>query len=168
MIAQLPVEVATYLLNEKREWVQSLEERNDTQVVLVANSRLETPHYDVRRIRDDQAELAENSGSSFTLVDVPVEPESPQAILERKGAELAAVGTLTPSTPAPKPKKPAGKGFWATIIGFFTGGSSAKKSKRSQQHRGNRSKSNRGRRPQQQSRRRTEKRNEQRNPSKKK
>ncbi|MDX1508455.1 MAG: Rne/Rng family ribonuclease, partial [Woeseiaceae bacterium] len=44
VIAQLPVEVATYLLNEKRDWVQSLETSNQTQVVLVANSALETPH----------------------------------------------------------------------------------------------------------------------------
>ena len=38
VIAQLPVEVTTYLLNEKRSWVQNLETRNDTQVILVANS----------------------------------------------------------------------------------------------------------------------------------
>ena len=65
VIAQLPVEVATYLLNEKRGWVQSLETRNEVQVVLVANSTLETPHYDIRRVRDDQTELPENAGVSF-------------------------------------------------------------------------------------------------------
>jgi ribonuclease E len=51
VIAQLPVEVATYLLNEKRDWVQSLETRHDTQVILVANSALETPHYDVLHLQ---------------------------------------------------------------------------------------------------------------------
>jgi len=152
VIAQLPVEVATYLLNEKRDWVQNLEDRNETQVVLVANSHLETPHYDVRRIRDDQMELPENMGASFALVNAPIEPESPQAILERKGAETAAVGTLKPSTPAPKRKKPAGKGFWATIIGLFTGGDDDKK--KSQQRRGKKTQGDRGRRSQQQSRRR--------------
>ncbi len=155
VIAQLPVEVATYLLNEKRDWVQNLEDRNETQVVLVANSHLETPHYDVRRIRDDQMELPENVGASFTLVNAPVEPESPQAILERKGVDAAAVGTLKPSTPAPKRKKPAGKGFWATIIGWFTSDGDKKK-KQSQQRRGRSTQGNRGRRPQQQSRRRSE------------
>ena len=94
VIAQLPVEVSTYLLNEKRDWVQSLEDQNDTQVVLVANPHLETPHYDVRRVRDDQTELPENAGVSYSLADAPPEPESPQAILERKGAEVAVVGTL--------------------------------------------------------------------------
>jgi len=91
-------------------------------------------------------------GASFTLVNAPVEPESPQAILERKGVEAAAVGTLKPSTPAPKRKKPAGKGFWATVIGWFTS-DDGKKKKQSQQRRGRNTQGNRGRRPQQQSRR---------------
>ncbi len=153
VIAQLPVEVATYLLNEKRDWVQNLEDRNETQVVLVANPHLETPHYEVRRVRDDQMDLPENAGVSFALASAPVEPESPQAILERKGAETAAVGTLKPSTPAPKRKEPEGESLWAKIVAFFSGGEDDKK--KSQPRRGS-GKSNRGRRSQQQSRRRNE------------
>jgi ribonuclease E len=155
VIAQLPVEVATYLLNEKRDWVQNLENRNETQVVLVANSHLETPHYDVRRVRDDQMDLPENTGASFALAHAPVEPESPQAILERKGAETAAVGTLKPSTPAPKRKQPESKGLWATIVEFFTGGEKKKKKKPQQRSRSS-NKSSRGRRSQQQSRGRSD------------
>ncbi len=155
VIAQLPVEVATYLLNEKRDWVQNLEDRNETQVVLVANSHLETPHYDVRRVRDDQMDLPENIGASFALVNDAVEPESPQAILERKGVEAAAVGTLKPTTPAPKRPKPAGKGFWATIISWFTSDDDKRK-KKPQQRRGRNTQGNRGKRPQKQSRRRNE------------
>ncbi|MBT8087135.1 MAG: Rne/Rng family ribonuclease [Gammaproteobacteria bacterium] len=128
VIAQLPVEVATYLLNEKRDWVRSLEASNDTQVVLVANALLETPHYEVRRVRDDQTELAENSGVSYELAATPSEPESPQAILERKSIEQPVVGTLKPSKPAPKrqppPKEPS-KGFWATLMAFFGGSEKA-------------------------------------------
>ncbi|MEJ2299462.1 MAG: Rne/Rng family ribonuclease, partial [Woeseiaceae bacterium] len=102
VIAQLPVEVSTYLLNEKRDWVQGLEDSNDTQIVLVANHLLETPHYEVRRVRDDQAEMPENAGASYMLADSSPEPESPQAILERKNIEMPAVGTLKPNKPAPK------------------------------------------------------------------
>ena len=160
VIAQLPVEVATYLLNEKRDWVQNLEDRNETQVVLVANSHLETPHYDIRRVRDDQMDLPENLGASFTLTHDTVEPESPQAILARKGAEPAAVGTLKPSTPAPQRKKPGGKGLWATIIGWFSSSDDGKK--KSQQHRNKSSQGNRGRRSQQQSRGRNDNRGNQR------
>ena len=121
VIAQLPVEVATYLLNEKRDWVRSLEASNDTQVVMVANSLLETPHYEVRRVRDDQVELPENSGVSYELSKTLDEPESPQAILERKDIEQPVVGTLKPSSPAPRRKEPPKPGLWATLMAFFTG-----------------------------------------------
>ncbi len=153
VIAQLPVEVATYLLNEKRDWVQNLQIRHETEVVLVANSNLETPHYEVRRVRDDQLDLPENMGASFTLVHAQIEPESPQAVLERKGAELAAVATLKPSTPVPEPRKPAGIGLWARIIAFFTGGDSKKKSHKG---RDKTTQGNRGKRTQQPSRNRND------------
>ncbi|MDH3747171.1 MAG: Rne/Rng family ribonuclease [Gammaproteobacteria bacterium] len=128
VIAQLPVEVATYLLNEKRDWVQSLETNNDTQVVLVANSHLETPHYDIRRVRDDQTELPENAGVSYSFAEANTEAEIPQSIEERKIAEQAAIGVIQPSTPAPKRQKTGG--FWAWLTGLFASDSKAKKPKK--------------------------------------
>ena len=121
VIAQLPVEVATYLLNEKRDWVQSLESRNDTQVVLVANSALETPHYQIRRVRDDQTELPENVGNSYTLSDGEEEEVLPQSIQERKVAEPAAIQTVVATTPVPvhKPTKKTGPGLIARISALF-------------------------------------------------
>jgi ribonuclease E len=132
VIAQLPVEVATYLLNEKRDWVQSLETRHDTQVILVANSALETPHYDVRRVRDDQVELPENAGVSYQLAETEPELEVPSSMQERKVAEQAAIGKIEPATPAPrrpeppesqKPQEPAKPGFWARLMALFAGDS---------------------------------------------
>ena len=134
VIAQLPVEVATYLLNEKRDWVQSLESRNEMQVVLVANPALETPHYDVRRVRDDQTDLPENAGSSYELTDADVEPESPQAILERKEIEPAAIAVMKPTKAVPKRKKES-KGLLASIVGLFSGGDEKPKPKKKQQSR---------------------------------
>src|SRR5690606_9067210 len=125
VIAQLPVEVATYLLNEKRNWVQSLESRNDTQVILVANSALETPHYQIRRVRDDQVELPENSGTSYKLAELAEEPDAVLAgVQERKVAEPAAVATITPSTPAPVRAVPESKGLglWGRLLQLFAGG----------------------------------------------
>jgi ribonuclease E len=121
VIAQLPVEVATYLLNEKRNWVQSVEARHDTQVVLVANPALETPHYQIRRVRDDQVELPENSGTSYRLMETADEPEVALAA-ERKVAEPAAVETITPSTPAPvrSTRDDRSPGLLARIFGLFT------------------------------------------------
>jgi ribonuclease E len=122
VIAQLPVEVATFLLNEKRDWVQNLESRNEMQVVLVANPALETPHYEVRRVRDDQVELPENTGPSYELADVAAEPETPQEILARKQIEPAAIAVMKPSKPAPERKKPEKikKGLFAKLVSLFT------------------------------------------------
>ena len=117
VIAQLPVEVATYLLNEKRDWVQSLENSNDTRVVLVANPHLETPHYDVRRVRDDQTELPENAGVSYSLAEVDKTAEVPASLEQPRVAEQAAIGVIKPATPAPK-RKPSG-GFVAWLKGLF-------------------------------------------------
>ena len=144
VIAHLPVEVATYLLNEKRDWVQSLESRNEMQVVLVANPALETPHYDVRRVRDDQTELPENSGASYELKDPEAEPETPQAILERKAIEPVAIAVMKPTTQAPK-KKQASKGFWAWLGGLFGSSSGEKQPAKRQRNRTQSTRDNRSR-----------------------
>jgi ribonuclease E len=132
VIAQLPVEVATYLLNEKRDWVRSLESRNDTQVILVANALLETPHYEVRRVRDDQTELPENTRASYALTQTEKEPEEAQAILARKSVEPAAIAVLKPSTPAParKPEQEPGPGLWSRLMGWLGGGGARETKKR--------------------------------------
>ena len=128
VIAQLPVEVATYLLNEKRDWVQNLESRNDVQVVLVANQQLETPHYRIRRVRDDQVELPENTGSSYTLEDPDLEEEEiPASLQERKPAEVAAIQTVvaTPAPPRPEPASaPRSPGFFARLAALFASSAS--------------------------------------------
>jgi ribonuclease E len=147
VIAQLPVEVSTFLLNEKRDWVQSLEDSNDTQIVLVANPLLETPHYEVRRVRDDQTDLPENAGASYELVEINKEPESPQAILERKQIEVPAVGTLKPTKPAPQRKEPESKGLFAKIAAWFSGDEDDAKQKKSQQRRKKSGSADRGAQP---------------------
>ncbi|MBT8441970.1 MAG: Rne/Rng family ribonuclease, partial [Gammaproteobacteria bacterium] len=128
VIAQLPVEVATYLLNEKRDWVQSLETINDTQVILVANSRLETPHYDIRRVRDDQTSLPENSGVSYALAEADPLVDVPATLEERKVAEQAAIDVIKPSTPAPKRAKTGGIMAW--LKSLFAGGDGDDKPKK--------------------------------------
>ncbi len=130
VIAQLPVEVATYLLNEKRNWLQSLESRNDMQVVMVANPALETPHYQIRRVRDDQVELPENVGISYTLVETDDEPEIPQTMQDRQVTEPAAIATVTPLTPVPKPRPKKGPGIFAWLAGLFVASSVARGSKK--------------------------------------
>lgn len=123
VIAQLPVEVSTYLINEKRDWVQGLEKRHETQVILVANPSLDTPHYDVRRVRDDQADLPENVGTSYALVESDDEQEIVQSIQDKKPAEVAAITTVVQTTPAPLRQKSqtSSPGLLQRISSMFSG-----------------------------------------------
>src|SRR5580692_2868057 len=100
VIAQVPVDVATYLINEKREWMRELEDKSDVDLVIVPNLNLQTPDYSIRRIRDDEMELPENKQLSYLMAVAP-EVADP-ALGEKKPAlEPAAVATLLPATIAP-------------------------------------------------------------------
>ncbi len=63
--AQLPVDVATYLLNEKRESVLKLENRLGVRIVVIPNVNLESPHFEVTRIKENGA----SSKASFEMAD---------------------------------------------------------------------------------------------------
>ncbi len=105
VIAQLPVDVATYLMNEKREWLHSIEARSEVGVILVPNRYLDTPAYEIRRLRDDELGLPEYSVISHQMA------VQPKIDLEAIAAEekapppppVPAVTTVVPSTPAPPP-----------------------------------------------------------------
>jgi ribonuclease E len=60
VIAQVPVAVATYLFNEKREWLRTLEDKSEAELIIVPNENIQTPAYSIRRLRDDEVELPEN------------------------------------------------------------------------------------------------------------
>ncbi|PIE23805.1 MAG: ribonuclease E [Neptuniibacter caesariensis] len=101
--AILPVTVATYLLNEKRFAVHDIELRQGVRVVIVPNPNMETPHYEVVRLRDDHT-IATTNDASYTMQpededDNHLEASSAQAAPQR---EQAAVRSVAPKTPAPE------------------------------------------------------------------
>lgn len=107
VVAQLPVEVATYLLNEKRDWVNNIETASSVSLRLVANAQLETPNYSIRRVRDDEALLPEFSTVSYQLPTEADETEEDSGLPAQKPtAEKPAVGSLVPDRPAPRPPEP--------------------------------------------------------------
>ncbi len=53
VLVQAPVEIANYLLNEKRRALSEIEKRHDAPIVIVADESLHTPHYEVTRLRDN-------------------------------------------------------------------------------------------------------------------
>lgn len=76
--AQIPVEVATFLLNEKRAELHSLEDRLGVNIVLVPNIHLETPHYKIDRVRlDDMTETIDSP--SYQMVEMPQNQEKTTA-----------------------------------------------------------------------------------------
>jgi len=102
VIAQLPVEVATYLMNEKREWLNNIETKSSAQVVLVPNKYIETPSYDIRRVRDDEAGFSENSNVSYQIPVAPVVTAQEIVAHDKPAAPPPAVQTSAlPSIPAP-------------------------------------------------------------------
>lgn len=99
---QVPVDVATYLLNEKRAEIHAIEARLKVSVVLIPNIHLETPNYNITRLRHDDVKLGEIQ-TSYQLVETPVQEISlPSTSQEIKPArQQAAVRGITPSQPAP-------------------------------------------------------------------
>lgn len=101
--AILPVPVATYLLNEKRSVLADLESRQGVRVVLLPNPDMDTPHYDVQRLRDDHLDEDDTQSlSSFELstdTEVGKEP-TPSFVPPAQRAE-AAVKSVTHNAPAP-------------------------------------------------------------------
>lgn len=68
--AQVPVEVATFLLNEKRQDILKIENRLNVRIVLIPNKALETPHHHIERLRHDDSRL-DDPKSSVELMPVP-------------------------------------------------------------------------------------------------
>ncbi|MCX7054475.1 MAG: ribonuclease E/G, partial [Proteobacteria bacterium] len=104
VIAQLPVDVATYLMNEKRDWLHDIEARSHVDIVLVPNKYLETPSYELRRVRDDEMDLPENSVISHHMaVEPKIDLDAIASAEEEKAPtpQQPAVTTIIPSTPAP-------------------------------------------------------------------
>ncbi|OLO12962.1 ribonuclease E [Chromohalobacter japonicus] len=100
--AVLPVPVATYLLNEKRSVLNDIEQRQGVQVVLLPNPDMDTPHYDMQRLRDDQVNEEDGQRSSFELPTETELTQEPDPALEKpvQRAE-AAVKSIAHNAPAP-------------------------------------------------------------------
>ncbi len=133
--AQVPVPVATYLLNEKRRSVFHIEKQHSVKVLIIPNPHMDTPQYEVIRVRKDES-IAEAS------YDMPItQAETEQAVMPKfdttnsKRDEPALQGMSAPKPPAPKEKKPtipatnaaktvvkkqSGGGFLGWLKGLFT------------------------------------------------
>jgi len=100
--AIVPVDVAAYLLNEKRSALTDIEQATRARMLVIPNPNLETPHFDVQRLRDDEVEDHE---VSYTI-DITV-PEA-EAISDAHSVALpvqrAAVQAIAPQAAPPEPE----------------------------------------------------------------
>jgi ribonuclease E len=138
-----PVPVATFLLNEKRSEITEIEQRNKIKIVVLPNPEMETPHYDVQRIRAQDEAPSEYSYklTETTSIEDKLELIQPQPV---PPAQVPAVQNLPPKAPAPAsaPKPAAARpveesktkaatkqeskpGFMARISRALFGGNSA-------------------------------------------
>jgi ribonuclease E len=101
VVAQVPVAVATYLINEKREWLRTLEDKSGTELFIVPNENIQTPEYSIKRVRDDEIELPENRQATYLMPNAPEVAEPGSAQDKKPQSEAPAVATMLPATSAP-------------------------------------------------------------------
>jgi|TARA_B100002003_G_scaffold237320_1_gene254282 ribonuclease E len=149
--AFLPISVASFLVNEKRNVLSEIEERNKVRVIVVPEATMETPHYRVERIRANEGD--DTSTVSYEITSSEEIEEAPQQAAKAIAPEQAVVKSTTRSTPPPaapqakseKPIKGEGKGFLAKVISIFSPGEDKPRSENRHRNRsGNRAEKERG------------------------
>ncbi|MES9831701.1 MAG: ribonuclease E [Candidatus Thiodiazotropha sp. DIVDIV] len=102
IMAQLPVDMATFLLNEKRQMIHDVEKRQSIEVVLIPNIHLETPNYHIDRIRVSDLPSEDDAISSYKMVSEEAS-ESPEYIAAKQvKPEQPVVKSIAPASPAPQ------------------------------------------------------------------
>jgi ribonuclease E len=130
VIAQVPVSVATYLINEKREWLRTLEDKSEAELIIVPNENIQTPEYSIKRVRDDEMELPEQRQATYLMPTAP-EVAEPGTQDRKPPPEAPAVAPLLPATSAPVAVQavaaapavptPAHGSFWSRVKKILAG-----------------------------------------------
>lgn len=100
---QVPVDVAAYLLNEKRASIASLEQRNDVRVYIIPNQHLETPHYEVTRIRQNEIPEAASYELKTEIAKPVYQPKQAQVIEREQPLLQGFVQAPQPAAPVAAP-----------------------------------------------------------------
>ena len=123
---QLPVDVATFLLNEKRVDIHTIESRLKVNVVLIPNIHMETPHYTITRLRHDELNQRDASEPSYKMATLPeAEAVYQTAQSAAPARQEAAVKSIAPPQPVPAARPavpavaPAQGGLFERIFGWF-------------------------------------------------
>jgi ribonuclease E len=116
-----PVPVATYLLNEKRKTISSIEARNNTRVVIVPDAEMMTPHFEVQRLRDDDEGTLETSYKIVANTEEHSHAEEEETNVKAPPLPKPLVQHSAPSQPAPAPVVRKQEGLIARFIALLAG-----------------------------------------------
>jgi len=102
ILVRIPVDVATFLLNEKRRTILEIEQRQNVEIILLPRRLMDTPDYRIERIRtQDMGKIAQGQASYEMVSTAETEPPGPLRQAEASRSEEPAVKQLTPATPVP-------------------------------------------------------------------
>ncbi len=110
VVAQMPVDAASFLLNEKRSAISELETRHKLEIIIVPNPNLETPHHQLERLRKQDDEEEQEQRDSYERI-ADVEPEKLDVVAEDQAtqAEAPAVEKVAHKVPKPEASSPSEK-----------------------------------------------------------
>ena len=121
VIIQVPIEVATYMFNEKREALNEIESRTKVEVSIIANASMVTPHYEVNRVRVSETREFENK-ASYQLAEIDDAPYIPEKTNDLPVTEQPAVKSVEPAAPAPVIEKKVEPGIITKVMKALFGG----------------------------------------------
>ncbi|MBM4201245.1 MAG: Rne/Rng family ribonuclease, partial [Gammaproteobacteria bacterium] len=124
IIAQVPIEVATFLLNEKRSTLEQIEQRHEVSIVVIPSKHHETPSYDIQRVRTAGAGAEEDTvRPSYGMIKEVESTPPPRPARETVAqSQEPAIRNFLPAQPAPGvPSKQSG-GFIKRFLNILTGG----------------------------------------------
>ena len=122
VVAQLPVDAATFLLNEKRQSIREIEQRLDVEIIISPNSTMETPQYQVQRINLSESAADSVPKESYKFAELK-QDNSADVITHnnRKIPEKPALTQIIPAKPAPTAKSGKGKSLISRLFGKLFG-----------------------------------------------
>ena len=100
---QVPVDVATFLLNEKRADIQAIELRHKITILILPNKHLETPAHQIQRLRHDELNQEDVREPSYKMVDLTLNEQPAYTAEQQKNQhrQQAAIRNIAPAQPAP-------------------------------------------------------------------
>lgn len=126
VVAQLPVAVASFLLNEKRDDIAGVEKRSGAEITMVPNPELVTPHHELRRIRKDQLSESDNAARSYQLeAENPPETEDDTAPRDKQKPAAPKPAVTRPKretskgAPGQSRTRAANEGLWSRLSGWI-------------------------------------------------